>query len=146
MILKKIKNYIYSFFREFLVFHYSSLEFRAKLLASMISVKKEIDECEKELLEDISKEIYKDDEDRAEILVNTTLEYVKKVYEVNDLYIDDLLLDIDKSLKRYPKFYKKINIEKLKRFLKCKATPDEKLLRVRIIEYLQRELESKGKY
>jgi hypothetical protein len=144
MILKKIKNYIYSFFREFLVFHHSSLEFRAKLLASMISIKESMDECEKETLESIASEIYKDDENRAEILVNTTLEYVKKVHEMNDLYVDDLILDIDKSLKRYPKFYKKIDIEKLNRFLKCKASTDEKLLRLRILEYFKRELEYKG--
>lgn len=144
MILKKIKNYIYSFFREFLVFHHSSLEFRAKLLASMISVKKSIDECEKETLEQIAKEIYKNDENRAEILINTTLEYVKKVEEINGLYVDDLIIDIDKNLKKHPKFYKKIDIESLKRFLKCKATTEEKLLRLRILEYYTNELEYKG--
>ena len=144
MILKKIKNYIYSFFREFLVFHHSSLEFRAKLLASMISVKSSIDECEKDTLESIANEIYKDDENRAEILVNTTMEYVKKVTEMNGLYIDDLILDIDKNLKKYPKFYQKIDIKSLKRFLKCKATTEEKLLRLRILEYFTKELEYKG--
>jgi len=143
VILKKIKNYIYSFFREFLVFHHSSLEFRAKLLASMISAKKSIDECEKETLEQIAKEIYKDDENRAEILVNTTLEYVKKVEEINDLYVDDLIIDIDKNLKKYPRFYKKIDIERLKRFLHCKATTEEKLLRLRILEYYTDELQDK---
>ncbi len=143
MILKKIKNYIYSFFREFLVFHHSSLEFRAKTLASMIAVKKSIDECEKETLENIAKEIYKNDENRAEILINTTIEYVDKVIEINGLYVDDLIINIDKTLKKYPKFYKKIDLEKLKRFLKCKATPEEKLLRVRIYEYFKKESKSK---
>jgi len=143
MILKKIKNYIFSFFREFLVFHHSSLEFRAKLLASMISIKENIDKCEKDILKSIAVEIYKNDDSRAEILINTTLEYVKKIYEINGLYIDDLILDIDKNLKKYPKFYKKIDIEKLNRFLKCKATTEEKLLRLRILEYYKKELEYK---
>ncbi len=144
MILKKIKNYIYSFFREFLVFHHSSLEFRAKTLASMIAVKKSLDECEKDTLENIAKEIYKNDENRAEILINTTLEYIKKITEINGLYVDDLIINIDKSLKKHPKFYKKIDLEKLRRFLKCKATTEEKLLRLRIYEYFKKELEYKG--
>ncbi len=146
MLFRKIKNYIYSFFREFLVFHHSSLEFRAKLLASMVAVKDEVGECEEKILEEIAKKIYKNDEDRAQILINTTLEYVKKVYEANDLFVDDLIIDIDKNLKKHPRFYKKIDIDDLKKFLKCEATTDEKLLRIRILEYYENELEHKKIY
>ncbi len=145
MSFKKIKNYIYSFFREFLVFHHSSLEFRAKVLAALLSAKDEIDECEQEILKEIAKKIYKNDENRAEILINTTMEYIKKIKDkMNELFIDDLILDIDKSLKAHSKFYKKIDIEDLKKFLKCKASMDEKLLRLRIIEYFQNELKCKN--
>jgi len=145
VVFKKIKNFIYSFFREFLVFHHSSLEFRAKVLAAMISAKKYIDECEKDLLREIAYHIYKDDEDRAQILVNTTMEYIEKVKDsMNALFVDDLMLDIDKNLKAHSKFYKKIDIEDLKKFLKCKASTDEKLLRLRIIEYFQNELKCKN--
>jgi hypothetical protein len=140
MFLRNIKIKLFSFFREFLVFHHSSLEFRAKLFAAMISAKKDIDKCEEETLNKIAYQIYKDDEVRAEIFINTVKEYIEKVREMNDLGVDELVVDIDKNLKKYPKFYKKIDIELLKKFLKCKASTDEKLLRLRIIEFLQDEL------
>jgi len=145
-LFRKLKIALFSFFREFLVFHHSSLEFRAKLLTAMISAGKGDLECEEKTLEEIAHSIYKNDEIRADILIKTTHEYIEKVKEMNDLDIDELILDIDKNLKKHRKFYSKIDIDILKRFLKCKASTDEKLLRLRIIEFLQNELkESKGK-
>ncbi len=140
MIFKKIKNILFAFFREFLVFNHSSLEFRAKLLASMVSASDSYNECEEETLKNVAYIIYKKDENRAEILINTTMEYVNKVKENNGLNVDDLIIDINKNLKKHPKFFKKIDLDILKKFLKCKAATDEKLLRLRIIEYFQNEL------
>jgi len=139
-LFRKLRIALFSFFREFLVFHHSSLEFRAKLLAAMISVKKGDLECEEKTLKEIAHSIYKNNEIRADILINTTHEYIEKVKEMNDLGIDELILDIDKNLKKHRRFYSKIDIEILKRFLKCKASTEEKLLRLRIIEFLQNEL------
>jgi len=140
MFFKRLKSSIYSFFREFLVFHHSSLEFRAKLLSAVIAAKSKNLECEDKILWDIAKKIYKNDEIRAEVLVKTVYEYIDKIREMNDLGVDELILDIDKTLKKHPKFYKKIDIDMLKRFLKCKASTEEKLLRWRVIEFLQSEL------
>ncbi len=140
MFLKKLKSSIYSFFREFLVFHHSSLEFRAKLLSAVIAVKSDDLECEEKILLEVSNQIYKNDEMRAEILIKTVHEYIDKIKDINGLGIDELILDIDKDLKNHPKFYKKIDLDILKRFLKCKASENEKILRLRIIEYLENEL------
>ncbi len=131
---------ILSFFRELFVYHHSSLEFRAKQLAAMIGANKRVEECEKELLEEIAKEIYPNEPNRADILVHTVLEYVHKIIELNGLDIDELLIDIDKELKETPRFVKKINIEMLKRFLECDSDEDTKILQIRIIEFLENEI------
>ena len=55
-------------FREFVVYHHSSLEFRAKILTLMISANGEMCDCEKQKLEEIAHKIYQDDEGRAEYL------------------------------------------------------------------------------
>ena len=142
--IKNLKLFLYSFFREFLVFHHSSLEFRAKLLSAVIGIKKDDLECEEDILLDVAKEIYKDDEIRAEVLVKTVHEYLDKIREMNDLGVDELILDIDKTLKKHPRFYKKIDTDILMRFLKCKASENVKILRFRVIEYLQNEIKYKN--
>ncbi len=134
------KSAILSFFRELIVYHHSSLEFRAKLLASMIAAAGEIKECERDLLDKISKEIYIDNKDRAEILYHTTIEYVQKVIEDNGLDLDELLIDIDKELKENPRFVEKIDIDSLKKFIGCSLDEDVKITRIRIIEFLENEI------
>jgi len=47
---KKLRRKITKFFREFLLYHNSSLEYRAKILTLVVAVNKEITECEEKLL------------------------------------------------------------------------------------------------
>lgn len=137
---KKIKVLFLSFFRELFVFHHSSLEFRAKLIAAMISSNPKCGECEKNSLEQIAKQIYNGQEDRVQVLIHTTMEYVHKVLEQSDLHIDGLILNIDKELKEVKRFIDKIDIKMLKRFMDCNDDDEVKLLQTRIIEYLENEI------
>ncbi|WP_458700533.1 hypothetical protein ACKGJI_00040 [Sulfurospirillum sp. 1307] len=144
MFFKKIKIFFLSFFREFFVYHHTSLEFRAKIFASMIATKKLNDECEYEILKDIAKDIYKNDEYRIDILIHTTKEYIKKVVQKDFLDIDKLLLDIDRDLRKYKRFAYKINLDHLKQFFNCKGDEETVLLQTRILEYFESELISRG--
>ena len=87
----KLKGWFLSFFREGFLYHYSSLEFRAKLLAAMIAIDKKIDECEEKILQEIASQTYKNNEARVYVLINTTKEYVDKVIQKNGLDLNELI-------------------------------------------------------
>ncbi len=138
---RRIKGWFLSFFREVFVYHNSSLEFRAKLLAAMIGANQHMDGCELKLLDKIAKEIYADDEARVDVLTRTTQEYVKKIIEHNGLELNELIKSIDRELKEEKRFCDKINIERLSRFLECsKGDEETQLTQTRILEYLQNEI------
>ncbi len=143
MSLKGIKTFFLSFFRELFVYHHTSLEFRAKLFASMIASNQVDDSCEYKVLQSIAKEIYKDDEYRIDILVHTTKEYVNKIIKNDSLDIDHLLLDIDRELKRHKRFIDKINMNHLRRFYACNGDEDTVLLQTRILEFYENEIKSR---
>ncbi len=139
---RRVKGWFLSFFREVFVYHNSSLEFRAKLLAAMIGANQHMDGCELDILEDIAKEIYPDDEARVDVLIRTVKEYVKKIIDKNGLELNELIKSIDRSLKEEKRFCDKINIERLSRLLKCSEGDEEtQLTQTRILEYLQSEIE-----
>jgi len=139
---RRIKGWFLSFFREVFVYHNSSLEFRAKLLAAMIGANQDMDECELKILEIIAKEIYPDDEARVDVLTRTTKEYVKKIIEKNGLELNELMKSIDRELKEEKRFCEKINIKRLSRFLECSMDDEEtQLTQKRILEYLENEIE-----
>ncbi len=139
---RSIKGWFLSFFREVFVYHNSSLEFRAKLLAAMIGANKDMDSCELDILEQIAKEIYPDDEARVDVLIRTTKEYVEKIISNNGLELNELMKSIDKTLKIEERFCEKINIERLSRFLECSVDDEEtQLTQTRILEYLQEEID-----
>ena len=130
-----------SFFRDIFVYHTSSLEFRAKIIASVIAIKHGINECEEKILEDIAKKTYKNDEARAKLLIEVTKEYINKIIEKNELDINDLIKNIDTTLKNSKRFAYKINIKELKRFLECSKDNEEiNIIQQRIIEFLQMEI------
>jgi len=136
-----LKTRFLSFFRDIFVYHTSSLEFRAKILASVIAIKHGINECEEEILEDIAKKTYKNDEARAALLVQVTKEYINKIIDKNELDINDLIKNIDSTLKSSKRFAYKINIKELKRFLECSKDDEEiNIIQRRIIEFLQLEI------
>lgn len=111
----------------------------------MIVAGGEMKDCERDLLKKITKEIYPDNVDRAEILYHTTMEYVDKVIEDNGLDLDELLIDIDKELKETPRFVKKIDLESLKRFVGCSLDEDSKITRIRILEFFENEIKDYDK-
>ncbi len=145
-IKRKVKGWFLSFFREIFVYHNSSLEFRAKLLAAVIGANKQIDDCEKDLLLEIAKEIYPEDIARVDVLVNTTKEFVSKIIDNNGLNVNELIMSINQDLKEVKRFHEKIEIEQLKRFIKCSDNDDEiNIIQVRIIEYLENSIDNFNK-
>jgi len=141
--LKRLKIKFLLFFRDIFVYHNSSLEFRAKLLAAMIGANKEIDECEEEILAKIAKEIYPDDPARVDVLIDTTKEYVYKIIRDNQLELNELIKHIDTVLKQEPRFVEKINLARLSRFFKCsKKDEDNYIIQQRILEFLHNEIET----
>jgi len=140
-LLKYLKIKFLLFFRDIFVHHTSSLEFRAKVYASVIAIKDGMVECEELILKDIAKSIYKNDSARCELLVQVTKEYVDKIVEKNELNINTLIKNIDYELKKSSRFVHKINIEELKRFISCNCDDEEiTIIQERVIEFLELEI------
>ncbi len=129
----KLKHYISNAFRELFLYHHSSLEFRAKLFATIIVADGEVEEREFDLVKEAGMKIY-NDEDRSDTLVLTTREYVNKVLDNNGLDIDKLIDDIIKDLKEMPRYAKKIDIELLSPLLECHSSYEAGVYQERIIE------------
>jgi hypothetical protein len=124
-------------FRELLVYHHSSLEYRAKVLTLMISSNGDICECEKQKLKEIAKSIYTDDEERAELLIDTVNEYHTKIVTNNGLNFEDLIQLVERETKGVPRFVKKIDMSLLMQLHECTDDEEDILFQERIIEFLQ---------
>ena len=126
-------------FREFLVYHHSSLEYRAKILTLMVSSNGEICECEKQILKEIAHEIYGKDIERAELLIDTIYEYHSKIVNNNGLNFEHLIQLVQKETKEVKRFSEKIDIPLLKRLEVCIDEEDEEnvLFQRRILEFLE---------
>ena len=125
-------------FRELLVYHNSSLEFRAKLLTLMITSDNEINECEKQKLKEIAHTIYDDDQERAELLIDTVYEFHTKIVTSNGLDFEHLITQVRKEVKEVKRFCEKIDIGLLMQLHECMDDDDdEALFQMRIIEFLQ---------
>ncbi len=136
---KLFKRKITKMFREFLVYHHSSLEFRAKILTLMVSANGEICECEKQKLKEIAHAIYKDDQERADLLIDTVNEYHTKILTNNGLDFEHLIQIVAKEVKEVKRFCQKIDIGMLKQLQECVDENDEEeiLFQQRILEFLQ---------
>jgi len=136
---KLFKRNIMKMFREFLVYHHSSLEFRAKLLTLMVSSNGEMCECEKQKLKEIAHAIYKDDDERADLLVDTVKEYHNKIITNNGLNFEHLIQQVNKEVKEVKRFCEKIDIGLLMQLHECMddESEEEILFQERIIEFLQ---------
>lgn len=141
MSIKDIKFNLLSLFREFLVYHHRSLEFRAKFFAAIISVNTQIDEQIYDKLRQIALEIYGHDEKRIELLIRAVKEYVKKIVINNGLYLDELIKDLDRTMRRNRRYIQKINLNHLRR-IQNKDDEDVKLIQQRIIEFAQGHIDS----
>ncbi len=136
--LKNFRRNVIKMFREFLVYHNSSLEFRAKVLTLMIASNEDINTCEDELLIEIAHQIYNKDINRAEILIDTVYEFFEKIKTDNGLDFEHLIMQVERETRTIKRFSSKIDIPTLKRFGCCLEKEDDIIFHQRIIEFLER--------
>lgn len=134
--IKWLRRKIKKVFRELLIYHNSSLEYRAKLLTLVVAVNREINECEEELLYKTACDIYDNDDERAEILVEAVKEYFDKIITNNGLNFEHLIFQVEKETKEVKRFAKKIDIEQLQKFQKCIDNEEDKIYQQRVISFL----------
>ncbi|MDM5263646.1 hypothetical protein PF327_05485 [Sulfurovum sp. XTW-4] len=134
---KFLKRNIMKMFRELLVYHHSSLEYRAKILTLMVSANGEICECEKQKLKEIAHSIYSDDHERAELLIDTVNEYHTKIVTNNGLDFEHLIMLVENETKEVPRFTSKIDMGLLMQLHECMDSEEDILFQQRIIEFLQ---------
>lgn len=135
--LKKIRRKLNKMFREFLVYHSSSLEFRAKLITLMVSSDNEFNECEEKTLREAADKIYKDDEERAELLIDTVKEFHEKIKTNNGLNFNHLIILVQREIRENKRFSEKIDIGILKSFSVCLENEDDRIFNQHIIEFLE---------
>ncbi len=141
--IKKIRRKIKKSFRELLLYHNSSLEYRAKVLTLVVSVNRKITPCEEKLLYETACDIYDNDEERAEILVEAVKEYFVKIITNNGLDFEHLVFQVEKETKAVRRFADKIDIEALNKFQVCIDDEEDRIYQQRVIAYLA---ELKEKY
>ena len=133
----RIKHHFFSAFREIFVHHHGSLEFRAKILALVIAANEKPQvECYI-IVKNLGLDIYEGDEERANLLMLSTKELVKKVRDDNGLDLDTLVSHIQKELKIIPRYAKKIDIEALKPIISLSHDSDTMAYQENILEFLQ---------
>jgi hypothetical protein len=131
-------KFIHSF-REFFIYHHNSLEFRAKVYTLIIVANEnENQDCEFEKIDTIVEEIYPTSLRRQNALILTIKEYLQKVNEPNGLGIDELIYDIEKSIRKNSRFSAKINLNHIKTISECATHRDNILYQKRIEEYLKK--------
>ena len=124
-------------FRELLVYHHSSLEYRAKILTLIVSANGEICECEKQKLKEIAHRIYADDDDRAELLLDAVYEYHTKIMTNNGLDFEHLVLLVERETKEVKRFAQKIDMGLIAELHECVEDEEDRLFQKRILEFLQ---------
>jgi len=144
-VLKSLKRTVRKVFREFLVYHHSSLEYRAKILTLMVSANGEICECEKQKLKEIAHHIYGNDLERAELLIDTVNEYHMKIITHNGLDFEHLIQIVEKETKNVSRFVSKIDIGLLRQLHDCIDDEEDALFQERILEFLQNLVDEYGK-
>jgi len=132
----RIKHYFFNAFREIFVHHHGSLEFRAKIFALIIAANEKPKVDNFILVKELALKIYKDDEDRANLLLLTTKELVEKIRKQNSL--DSLIFALQKELKIIPRYAKKIDIDSLRNFLIYSNDDDTLAYQENILEFLQK--------
>ena len=133
----KIKHHFFNAFRELFVHHHGSLSFRAKIFALVIAADNNAKVENYIIVKSTGMLIYKNDENRANLLMLSTKEFVKKVTDNNGLYIDTLITNIQKELKIIPRYAHKINLDELKPLLELSHDEDTISYQNNILEFLQ---------
>ncbi len=132
-----LKHYLFRAFRELLLYHHNSLEFRAKLYAALIAANENYGDCEFDIVQAAGIAIY-NDVDRANTLRLTVEEYLDKIDEDNGLAIDELIEDLILDLKDYPRYADKITIEEYEKIMECCDDEESRIYQERIIALYQR--------
>ena len=133
----RVKHHFFGAFREIFVHHHGSLEFRAKIFALIIVACPSSKVDNYILVKQIAEKIYKDDINRANLLMLSTKEIVQKVKDNNGLDLDTLVESIQKELKIVPRYAKKIDVESLQPFLHINYDEDVIAYQKNILEFLQ---------
>ena len=141
--LKRVRRKIKKIFRELLLYHNSSLEYRAKVLTLVVAVNQKITPCEEELLLKTACQVYNQDEERSEILVEMVKEYFDKIITNNGLDFEHLIYQVEKETREVKRFAEKINIDALMKFQECIDDEDDRIYQLRVIEFLA---DLKGRY
>ena len=92
----RLKHHFFSAFREFFVHHHGSLAFRAKIFALVIAADESSMIETYLLVKKIALKTYKNEEQRALLLMHSTREIVERILEGNHLSIDTLVESIKK--------------------------------------------------
>jgi predicted ATPase with chaperone activity len=135
--LKVIRRKAKKFFRELLLYHNNSLEYRAKIFTLVVAANEQISSCEEDLLRECACDIYKNDEERCEILVDTIREYFEKIITHNGLDFEHLVFQVEKETRDVKRFSEKIDIDMLLRFQTCAMSDEDRLYQARVIEFLE---------
>lgn len=137
----RLKHHFFSAFRELFVHHHGSLEFRSKIFALLIVANEKSEDMTYDAVYDIVNtiglSIYKGDKERANLLVLSTQELIKKVEDDNGLDIDTLVIHIQKELKIIPRYAKKIDIDSLYPIIELTQDEDTIFYQKNILEFLQ---------
>lgn len=134
----RLKHHFFSAFREFFVHHHNSLAFRAKIFALVIAADENSMVENYILVKKLALKIYKNDEERAILLMSSTREIVEKIFEGNNLNIDTLVETIKKDLKVVPRYAKKIDIESLRNIVSLTEDLDTAHYQMNILEFLEK--------
>lgn len=133
--LRKLRNYFLSAFRELFVYHHSSLEFRAKIYALFIASATDSPRHYDRVLQIIAAEIYSD-ADRASTLLLTLNEYLSAIEVKKTLSDEKLLSEILRELRLVPRYALKIEPEHLARLQECTQDHDSKIYQGRLLDFL----------
>jgi len=133
----RLKHHFFSAFRELFVHHHGSLEFRAKIFALIIAANEQAKVENYIVVKNAALDIYNGDEERANLLMLSTKELVKKVQDNNELDLDTLVSHIQKELKIVPRYAKKIDIESLKPIIELSFDIDTVAYQENILVFLQ---------
>ncbi|MDR1461114.1 MAG: hypothetical protein LBI78_05665 [Campylobacteraceae bacterium] len=135
-----IKTWFLTTFREPFLYHYTSLEFRAKVFALIIAPSYEsAKEYDHNLLKGIAAQIYESDKHRQGVFTNIVKEYISVILRNPSVAYDEFVKEINRKVKTDKKLAEKINMEHLSRFLNTNISEDRRLLQQRIFEFLEEQ-------
>ena len=131
-----LQNRFFNAFRELVVHHHSSLSFRAKTFALVIAADHKASVENYILVKQYGLDVYKNDENRANLLALSTKELVQKVKDNNGLYLDTLVTNIQKELKNVPRYAHKIDIPALEKLIELSYDEDTITYQRSILRFL----------